>query len=53
MDTMADILFAPTRDAEANLAREGVQESRLHVVGSTVVAAAVARAEEAAQRRTP
>ncbi len=50
MDTMADILFAPTRDDEANLAREGVQESRLHVVGSTVVAAAVARAEEAVQR---
>jgi UDP-N-acetylglucosamine 2-epimerase (non-hydrolysing) len=47
MDTLADILFAPTHDAEADLAREGVQENRVHLVGSTVVATAVARAEDA------
>ena len=51
MDTMADTLFAPTHEAETALAAEGVQESRIHVVGSTTVAAAIARARDAIGRR--
>jgi UDP-N-acetylglucosamine 2-epimerase (non-hydrolysing) len=51
IDTMADILFAPTREAGADLAAEGVQDSRVHVVGSTTVAAAVAGARAAIRRR--
>jgi len=50
MDTMADMLFAPTNDAAANLAAEGTGESRVHVVGSTTVATAVARARDALRR---
>jgi UDP-N-acetylglucosamine 2-epimerase (non-hydrolysing) len=50
MDTMADTLFAPTHDAEANLAGEGGRGSRVRVVGSTTVAAAVAGAQDALGR---
>jgi UDP-N-acetylglucosamine 2-epimerase (non-hydrolysing) len=37
MDTLADTLFATTADAAANLAREGIGENRVHLVGSTAV----------------
>ena len=50
MDTMADMLFAPSHDAGANLAAEGARESRVHVVGSTTVATAAARARDALGR---
>jgi UDP-N-acetylglucosamine 2-epimerase (non-hydrolysing) len=50
VDAMADTLFAPSYEAEGNLAREGVQTGRVHLAGSTVAAAAVARAGEAHRR---
>ena len=37
MDTLADALFATTADAAANLADEAIGQSRVHLVGSTVV----------------
>ncbi len=37
LDTMADTLFSPTREAAANLAREGVDGGRVRVVGSTAI----------------
>ena len=36
-DALSDILFAPTERARDNLLREGIQESRIHVTGNTVV----------------
>lgn len=37
LDTIADSLFAPTREAADNLAREGVEAGRVHHAGPTVV----------------
>jgi len=34
---LADLHFAPTPDARANLLREGIPEHRIHVTGNTVV----------------
>ena len=34
---LADLHFAPTTVAQANLLREGVPEERIHVVGNTVI----------------
>lgn len=36
-DTAADILFAPTESARANLLREGIEPARIIVTGNTVV----------------
>lgn len=38
-DHLSDILLAPTRQAEANLAREGIGSDRVRVIGNTVVEA--------------
>ena len=37
LDTIADSLYAPTRDAAANLVREGIDAGRVHHAGPTVV----------------
>jgi UDP-N-acetylglucosamine 2-epimerase (non-hydrolysing) len=37
IDHMADILFAPTETGAANLCAEGIDASRVHVTGNTVV----------------
>jgi UDP-N-acetylglucosamine 2-epimerase (non-hydrolysing) len=37
LDRIADTLLAPTAQAASNLAFEGIGDSRIHVVGSTVV----------------
>jgi len=36
VDHISDILFAPTVKAKENLLREGIPESRIHLVGNTV-----------------
>jgi UDP-N-acetylglucosamine 2-epimerase (non-hydrolysing) len=37
IDRLADLLFAPSRDAITNLAAEGVAEDRMHLVGSVLI----------------
>lgn len=37
VDAMADLLFAPTESARANLLREGLQDRRILVTGNTVI----------------
>ena len=36
-DQIADLLFSPSRDADENLLREGVEEGRIHVVGNVMI----------------
>lgn len=48
-DRVADVLFAPSRDAAANLATEGVASERVHFVGNVMIDSlcwALARARE-------
>lgn len=49
-DRVADVLFTPSRDASANLRREGVPESRIHFTGNVMIDTLVA-ALPAAQAR--
>ncbi|MGH2969766.1 MAG: non-hydrolyzing UDP-N-acetylglucosamine 2-epimerase [Solirubrobacteraceae bacterium] len=51
LDTLADLLFAPTAEAAANLGGEGVGAGRVHVVGSTAVDS-LRRAERVARSRS-
>ncbi|AEH50610.1 non-hydrolyzing UDP-N-acetylglucosamine 2-epimerase [Pseudothermotoga thermarum] len=37
IDIMAEYLFAPTAVAKENLTKEGIEESRIYVVGNTVI----------------
>lgn len=55
-DRVADLLFTPSRDANANLLSEGIAEGRIHFVGNIMIDALVhalprARAAGAAKRR--
>lgn len=50
-DVVADILFAPTEDAEANLEVEGI-ESAVHITGNTIVDACHRHATIADTRST-
>lgn len=36
-DRLADLLFTPSRDADANLLREGVDPGRVHFVGNVMI----------------
>ena len=45
VDTLSDYCFAPTPGAAANLAREGVPPSSIHVTGNTVVDALLRMAD--------
>jgi UDP-N-acetylglucosamine 2-epimerase (non-hydrolysing) len=36
-DTLADLLFTPSEDADANLSREGIAKERLHRVGNVMI----------------
>ena len=36
-DQLADLLFTTSRDADANLAREGIEPSKIHFVGNTMI----------------
>lgn len=36
-DSVSDFLFTTSRDANANLLKEGVQESKIHFVGNTMI----------------
>lgn len=51
-DHMSDVLFAPTRGAAANLAGEGIDESRTHLSGDVMYDAALFYAEKAESEST-
>jgi UDP-N-acetylglucosamine 2-epimerase (non-hydrolysing) len=36
-DHLADLLFTPSRDANENLRREGISDSRVHLVGNVMI----------------
>jgi len=51
-DTLADLLFTPSRAANENLRREGVSEDKIHFVGNIMMDTLLAAAELAAKRET-
>lgn len=51
-DHAADLLLAPTQTAVDNLAREGIERSRVHLVGDCMYDVALHYAAEAEQRST-
>jgi len=46
-DVVADLLFTPSADADENLRREGVDSSRIHLVGNIMIDTLVAKVEKA------
>jgi UDP-N-acetylglucosamine 2-epimerase (non-hydrolysing) len=36
-DQLSDLLFTPSQDADLNLAREGIQEEKVHMVGNVMI----------------
>src|SRR2546427_755057 len=50
-DHLADLLFAPSRDAVANLRREGIAEERIAFVGNTMIDTLVASLSAARELR--
>jgi UDP-N-acetylglucosamine 2-epimerase (non-hydrolysing) len=51
-DALADLLFTPSREADANLAHEGIAPEKIHFVGNVMVDTLLDAVELAAQRRT-
>jgi UDP-N-acetylglucosamine 2-epimerase (non-hydrolysing) len=49
-DQIADLLLTPSRDADANLRREGVAESKIHFVGNVMIDTLVRLLPQARQR---
>jgi UDP-N-acetylglucosamine 2-epimerase (non-hydrolysing) len=48
-DAVADLLFAPSQDAKENLAREGVPDARIRLVGNIMIDSLVANLAKAKQ----
>jgi len=51
-DVLSDLLFAPTETAVSNLLREGIAESKIHLVGDVMYDAALYYARKAEQNST-
>lgn len=51
-DSIADLLFTPSEDGDANLIREGVQKERIKRVGNIMIDTLAANLEKARQRRS-
>jgi UDP-N-acetylglucosamine 2-epimerase (non-hydrolysing) len=49
-DQIADLLFTPSRDADANLLREGISQSKVHFVGNVMIDTLVRMLPQARQR---
>ncbi len=49
-DQIADLLFTPSRDADANLLREGVAASKIHFVGNVMIDTLLRLLPQARQR---
>jgi UDP-N-acetylglucosamine 2-epimerase (non-hydrolysing) len=52
-DALADLLLTPSPDADANLRREGVPESRIRQVGNVMIDTLAANLERARARQAP
>ena len=52
-DSLADLLCTPSPDADANLRREGVLPSRIHLVGNIMIDSLVANLDKAQKSRLP
>jgi UDP-N-acetylglucosamine 2-epimerase (non-hydrolysing) len=50
-DQVSDLLFTPSRDADANLVREGVSPSKIHFVGNVMIDTLVSNLEKTANRQ--
>lgn len=51
-DGLADLLLTPSADANENLRREGVPESKIRLVGNIMIDSLVANLDQARQRNT-
>jgi UDP-N-acetylglucosamine 2-epimerase (non-hydrolysing) len=51
-DAIADLLLTPSEDADENLRREGVAESRIKLVGNIMIDSLVANLDQARRRQT-
>src|SRR5438128_11011083 len=49
-DSLADLLFTTSRDADENLKREGVDPSKIHFVGNVMIDTLLKHREKAASR---
>jgi len=52
-DRLSDLLFTPSRDAEANLQAEGIPAERLHFVGNVMIDSLCWALPEALERNAP
>ena len=52
-DRLSDLLFTPSRDADENLAAEGVPAERVHFVGNIMIDTLMERLEDARERQAP
>jgi UDP-N-acetylglucosamine 2-epimerase (non-hydrolysing) len=52
-DALADLLFTTSVDADANLLREGVDASRIHLVGNVMIDSLVDNLDQARQSKLP
>lgn len=50
-DALADLLFTPSRDGDANLRNEGVPEDKIHFVGNIMIDSLVKNLHQALNRR--
>jgi UDP-N-acetylglucosamine 2-epimerase (non-hydrolysing) len=51
-DTLADLLFTPSKDADENLRNEGISESKIKLVGNVMIDTLVAQLEKARKKMT-
>ncbi len=50
-DTISDLLFTPSRDADENLLREGADPEKIHFVGNVMIDSLLTQLPRAADRR--
>lgn len=51
-DSLADLLFTPSSDADENLRKEGIPESRIKLVGNIMIDTLIANLEKAREKET-
>lgn len=51
-DSLADILFTPSKDADENLLREGIPKSKIKLVGNIMIDTLVGNLEKARSKKT-